>query len=61
MASDRLLEADRCNTYIVLDVGDIEIVQSKTGKILFSVTPAGAAVSIDGKAGITIRRSPRTA
>ena len=33
----------------MLDVGDIEIVQSKTGKILFSVTPAGAAVSIDGK------------
>ena len=33
----------------VLDVGDIEIVKDKTGKILFSVTPADATVSIDGK------------
>lgn len=31
----------------VLDVSDIEIIQDKTGKILFSVSPAGAEVSID--------------
>ncbi len=43
---DIVIERDK---ETVLDVGDIEIVQSKTGKILFSVTPAGAAVSIDGK------------
>ncbi len=43
---DIVIERDK---ETVLDVGDIEIVQNKTGKILFSVTPAGAAVSIDGK------------
>ena len=31
----------------VLDVSDIKIVQNKTGRILFSVRPAGAEVSID--------------
>lgn len=43
---DIVIERDR---ETVLDVGDIEIVQDKTGKILFSVTPGNAEVSIDGK------------
>lgn len=33
----------------VLDVGDIEIAEDKTGKILFTVTPETAKVSVDGK------------
>ncbi len=32
---------------VVLDVGDIEIAQNGTGKILFSVTPSDAKVTID--------------
>ena len=40
-----VIERDR---ETVLDVGDIEIVQDKTGRILFSVTPANAEVTIDG-------------
>ena len=43
---DIVIERDR---ETVLDVGDIEIVQDKTGKILFSVTPSSAQVTIDGK------------
>lgn len=34
---------------VVLDVGDVEIAEDKTGRILFSVTPETAKVSIDGK------------
>ena len=34
---------------IILDVGDLEIVQDKTGMILLSVTPEDAQVRIDGK------------
>ena len=34
---------------VVLDVDDIEIPEDKTGKILFSVTPDTAKVSVDGK------------
>ena len=37
------------NKEVVLDVGDLEIAQDKTGRILFSVTPADAEVKIDGK------------
>lgn len=37
------------NKEIVLDVGDLEIAQDKTGRILISVTPADAEVKIDGK------------
>lgn len=37
------------NKEIVLDVGDLEIVQDKTGRILISVTPANAEVKIDGR------------
>ena len=37
------------NKEVVLDVGDLEIAQDKTGRILFSVTPANAEVKIDGK------------
>lgn len=43
---DVVIERDR---ETVLDVSDIEIVQDKTGKILFSVSPANADVSIDGE------------
>ena len=43
---DIVIERDK---ETVLDVGDIEIMQDKTGRILFSVTPAEASVSIDGK------------
>lgn len=32
---------------VVLDVGDLEIIADKTGKILFSVNPSEAAVTID--------------
>ena len=41
------------NKEVVLDVGDLEVLQDKTGKILLSVTPADAAVEIDGKPVIT--------
>lgn len=34
---------------VVLDVGDVEIAEDKTGLILFEVTPASAKVSVDGK------------
>lgn len=34
---------------VVLDVGDLEIAQDKTGRILISVTPEDANVKIDGK------------
>ena len=43
---DVVIERDR---ETVLDVSDIEIVQDKTGRILFTVNPAGADVSIDGE------------
>ncbi|MCI8772552.1 MAG: PEGA domain-containing protein [Lachnospiraceae bacterium] len=35
---------------VVLDVGDLEIIADKTGKILFSVNPSEATVKIDGEA-----------
>ncbi len=41
------------NKEVILDVGDLEVLQDKTGKILLSVTPADAAVEIDGKPVIT--------
>lgn len=34
---------------VVLDVGDLEIPENKTGRILFSVTPENAKVTIDHK------------
>lgn len=34
---------------VVLDVDDIEIPEDATGKIIFSVTPENATVSVDGK------------
>lgn len=34
---------------VVLDVGDLEIIADKTGKILFSVNPSEATVNIDGE------------
>lgn len=34
---------------VVLDVDDLEIPEDATGKILFSVTPENATVSVDGK------------
>ncbi len=37
------------NKEIVLDVGDLEIAEDKTGRILFSVTPENAKVTIDHK------------
>ncbi len=43
---DIVIERDK---ETVLDVGDIEIIKDKTGKILFSVTPAEAEATIDGK------------
>lgn len=45
-AKDVIIERDK---EVVLDVGDLEIVQDKTGMILFSVTPETANVKIDGK------------
>lgn len=45
-AKDVIIER---NKEVVLDVGDLEIVQDKTGRILISVTPANAEVKIDGK------------
>ncbi len=38
------------NKEVILDVGDLEITENKTGRILFNVTPDTAKVSIDGKA-----------
>lgn len=38
------------NKEVVLDVSDLEIAEDKTGKILFSVNPESAKVSVDGKA-----------
>lgn len=35
---------------VILNAGDLDIVQDKTGKIIFSVKPADATVSIDGSA-----------
>ena len=43
---DIVIERDK---ETVLDVGDIEIVQDKVGRILFSVNPADAEVTIDGE------------
>ena len=43
---DVIIERDK---EVVLDVGDLEIVQDKTGMILISVTPDNAKVKIDGK------------
>ena len=37
------------NKEFVLDVGDVEIAEDKTGLILFNVTPETASVSVDGK------------
>lgn len=34
---------------VLLDVGDVEIAEDKTGIILFEVTPASAKISVDGK------------
>lgn len=45
-AKDVTIERDK---EVVLDVGDLEITKDKTGKILLSVTPENAKVSIDGK------------
>lgn len=36
------------NKEVILNVGELEIVQDKTGKIIFSVEPADAEVSVDG-------------
>ncbi len=43
---DVVIERDK---EVVLDVGDLEITENKTGRILFNVTPDTAKVSIDGK------------
>lgn len=43
---DVVIERDK---EVVLDVGDIEIVKDKVGKIFFSVTPESAKVTVDGK------------
>lgn len=43
---DIVVERDK---EVVLDVGDLEVPQNKTGKILISVTPDNAKVEIDGK------------
>ncbi len=37
------------NKEVVLDVGDLEVAQDKTGRILISVTPETASVTIDGE------------
>lgn len=37
------------NQETTLDVGDVEIEEPKSGRILFAVTPGNATVSIDGK------------
>lgn len=43
---DVVIERDK---EVVLDVGDVEVAKDKTGKILFSVTPENAKVSVDGE------------
>lgn len=43
---DVIIERDK---EVILDVGDLEIIQDKTGMILLSVTPETAKVKIDGK------------
>lgn len=43
---DIVVERDK---EVVLDVGDLQVVQDKTGMILISVTPDTAKVKIDGK------------
>ena len=43
---DVIIERDK---EVILDVGELEIVQDKTGMILLSVTPEDASVKIDGK------------
>lgn len=43
---DIIVERDK---EVVLDVGDLEVVQDKMGRILLSVTPENAKVTIDGK------------
>ena len=45
-SKDIIVERDK---EVVLDVGDLEVVQDKTGMILISVTPDTAKVKIDGK------------
>lgn len=43
---DVVIERDK---EVVLDVGDVEVAKDKTGKIIFSVTPDNAEVTVDGK------------
>ena len=43
---DVMIERDK---EVVLDVGELEIIQDKTGMILLSVTPEDANVKVDGK------------
>ena len=43
---DVIVERDR---EVILNVGDLEIVKDKTGKILFSIEPSDAEVRIDGE------------
>lgn len=43
---DIVIERDK---EVILDVGDLEVAQDKTGRILLSVTPANAKVTVDGK------------
>lgn len=43
---DVVVERDR---EVILNVGDLEIVKDKTGKILFSIEPADAEIRIDGE------------
>lgn len=45
-SKDVVIERDK---EVVLDVGDLEVAQDKTGRILLSVTPENAKVTIDGK------------
>lgn len=43
---DVIIERDK---EVILNAGDLEIAQDKTGKILFSVEPPAAKVSVDGE------------
>lgn len=43
---DVIIERDK---EVILNAGDLEIAQDKTGKILFSVEPSTAKVSVDGE------------
>ncbi len=45
-AKDIIVERDR---EVILNVGDLEIVKDKTGKILFSIEPNDAELRIDGE------------